>query len=113
MLYKTANSVKYLDKTNNDITTVGRNSYDSAFRKQAHVMRNVRKPRGQSDRFAVSYRDGEIVGATAPELTADNVGNQLMRKLGWTPGEALGAHDNKGILHPVTHVVKTTKAGLG
>jgi hypothetical protein len=33
--------------------------------------------------------------------------------MGWSTGTALGALNNKGILQPVLHVVKTTKAGLG
>ena len=74
--------------------------------------RNYRR-RGGLDRVAVGYREGEIVGAAAPELAAENVGNQLMRKLGWKPGEALGAQNNKGILQPVAHVVKNSRSGLG
>lgn len=62
---------------------------------------------------AVSYHDGEIVGATAPELGQDNKGRAMLEKMGWSTGTALGALNNKGIMNPVTHVVKTTKAGLG
>lgn len=62
---------------------------------------------------AASYRDGDIVGASAPELGAENRGRAMLEKMGWSAGTALGALDNKGILQPVSHVVKTTKAGLG
>ena len=62
---------------------------------------------------AVTYRDGEIVGATAPELGLDNRGRAMLEKMGWSTGTALGALNNKGIMQPVVHVVKTTKAGLG
>lgn len=62
---------------------------------------------------AVSYHDGEIVGAAAPELGQDNKGRAMLEKMGWSTGTALGALNNKGIMKPVTHVVKTTKAGLG
>ena len=62
---------------------------------------------------AVAYRDGEIVGAAAPELGADNRGRAMLQKMGWSTGTALGASNNKGIMQPVVHVVKTTKAGLG
>jgi hypothetical protein len=60
----------------------------------------------------VSYKDGEVVGAAAPELGVENKGRQLLEKMGWTKGTALGALDNKGIMQPIMHVVKTSKAGL-
>jgi len=62
---------------------------------------------------AVSYRDGDIVGGSAPELGIENKGRAMLEKMGWSTGTALGALNNKGILQPVSHVVKTTKAGLG
>jgi hypothetical protein len=62
---------------------------------------------------AVSYRDGDIVGGSAPELGVENKGRAMLEKMGWSTGTALGALNNKGILQPVSHVVKTTKAGLG
>lgn len=62
---------------------------------------------------AFSYRDGEVVGATAPELGAENKGRAMLERMGWSTGTALGASNNKGILQPVPHVVKTSKAGLG
>lgn len=62
---------------------------------------------------AFSYQDGEVVGATAPELGAENRGRAMLEKMGWSTGTALGASNNKGILQPVPHVVKTSKAGLG
>ncbi|MCJ1378009.1 hypothetical protein MMC17_001105 [Xylographa soralifera] len=68
---------------------------------------------GGASRAAVSYRDGEVVGATAPELGTDNKGRAMLEKMGWSTGTALGALNNKGIMLPVVHVVKTTKAGLG
>lgn len=68
---------------------------------------------GGFNRAAVSYYDGEIVGATAPELGQDNKGRAMLEKMGWSTGTALGALHNKGIMKPVAHVVKTSKAGLG
>lgn len=62
---------------------------------------------------AATYRDGEIVGASAPELGVGNKGRAMLERMGWSAGLALGATNNKGILQPVSHVVKTTKAGLG
>lgn len=74
------------------------------------------KSGGRSGGFAgsaVSYRDGDVVGASAPELGIENKGRAMLEKMGWSSGTALGALNNKGILQPVSHVVKTTKAGLG
>ena len=74
----------------------------------------ARKGRGSGFASAgVSYRDGEVVGATAPEIGSENKGRTMLEKMGWSTGTALGALNNKGIMQPVTHVVKTTKAGLG
>jgi R3H domain/G-patch domain len=68
---------------------------------------------GSFNNASVSYRDGDVVGGSAPELGAENRGRAMLEKMGWSSGTALGALNNKGILQPVSHVVKTTKAGLG
>ena len=69
--------------------------------------------RGGFSKSAVSYRDGDIVGASAPELGSGNRGRNMLEKMGWSTGTALGASNNKGIMQPVSHVVKVSKAGLG
>lgn len=61
----------------------------------------------------VTYTDGEVVGASAPEIGAGNRGRAMLEKMGWSSGTALGASNNKGILLPVAHVVKNSRAGLG
>ena len=73
-------------------------------------------PQGQSSRNGyaeASYRDGEVVGASAPELSTENRGRAMLEKMGWSTGTALGSEDNKGILLPVTQTMKRSKAGLG
>lgn len=60
-----------------------------------------------------SYMDGEVVGASAPELGAENKGFALLQKMGWSSGQAIGALGNKGSTEVIKHVVKNTKAGLG
>lgn len=67
---------------------------------------------GPRARPQVGYRDGDKVGANAPELGPENKGHALMMKMGWSKGMALGTMDNQGILHPIAHTVKTNKAGL-
>ena len=62
---------------------------------------------------SVSYADGEVVGARAPEIGEGNKGRAMLEKMGWSTGTALGASHNKGILQPVAHVVKNSRVGLG
>ncbi|KAG6000728.1 hypothetical protein E4U21_005083 [Claviceps maximensis] len=62
---------------------------------------------------ATNYQEGEIIGATAPELGIGNRGRAMLEKMGWSCGTALGAEDNKGILQPVSLAMKRSKAGLG
>ncbi|KAM5465118.1 squalene synthetase-like protein [Microsporum audouinii] len=73
----------------------------------------ARPAKSSGEAKAASYRDGDVVGAWAPEIGADNRGRVMLEKMGWNTGMSLGAANNKGILQPITHVVKTTKAGLG
>ncbi|KAF1946462.1 hypothetical protein EJ02DRAFT_234026 [Clathrospora elynae] len=70
------------------------------------------KHSGARTRPQLGYKDGETVGADAPELGPENKGHALMMKMGWSKGMGLGACDNKGILQPIPHTVKTNKAGL-
>ncbi|KAM0321297.1 hypothetical protein ACHAQA_010190 [Verticillium albo-atrum] len=65
---------------------------------------------GQAD---TGYRDGEVVGGSAPELGQENRGRAMLEKMGWSTGTALGSMTNKGILQPVEQKVKRGKAGLG
>ncbi|KAK9424945.1 hypothetical protein SUNI508_13330 [Seiridium unicorne] len=62
---------------------------------------------------AVSYREGEVVGQHARELTSENKGRVLLEKMGWSKGMALGTLDNKGIMVPIAHVMKKSRLGLG
>ena len=62
---------------------------------------------------STAYRDGEVVGASAPELGSENRGRNMLEKMGWSSGTALGAANNKGSLQPVLHTVKNTRSGLG
>lgn len=62
---------------------------------------------------SAAYRDGEVVGAAAPELGSENRGRAMLEKMGWSSGTALGAQNNKGLLLPIRHTVKNTRTGLG
>lgn len=83
------------------------------------ILRRLDRPRyDRSNRStggtkAATYEHGEVVGARAPEIGAGNKGREMLEKMGWSSGTALGALNNKGILEPVAHVVRKGKAGLG
>jgi len=113
MLYRTFRTAKFADETFDiAIARVGRKHFsrnDTAVR--AAVQRqSARRGGGHA---GVAYRDGEVVGGSAPELGQENKGRAMLERMGWSSGTALGALDNKGILQPVVHVVKRSKAGLG
>ncbi|KAK2024782.1 G-patch domain-containing protein [Colletotrichum zoysiae] len=113
MLHRTFRTMKFADETfDMAIARVGRKYFprnDTAVR--AAVQRqSARRGGGHA---GVVYRDGEVVGGSAPELGQENKGRAMLEKMGWSSGTALGALDNKGILQPVVHVVKRSKAGLG
>lgn len=57
-------------------------------------------------------KEGDIVGGEAPEIDSNNIGRQLLEKLGWVKGEGLGTHGNKGISEPLLAKVKKSKTGL-
>ena len=69
---------------------------------------------GAPSSSGLSYRNGEVVGAAAPELGQENKGRAMLEKMGWSTGTTLGALNNtRGIAQPVAQIVKTGKAGLG
>ena len=59
------------------------------------------------------HREGQIVGESAPQLSADNKGRLMLEKMGYRHGMTLGAEGNMGIAEPVMAVIKMSKAGLG
>ncbi|KAL9085991.1 MAG: hypothetical protein Q9165_007353 [Trypethelium subeluteriae] len=100
------------------------NDDDTAFaradrRYDRQLFQGIGKDKAKKDRSKKSnaisratYTEGDIVGSSAPELDANNRGRAMMEKMGWSHGMALGLK-NEGILHPIVHRVKNSKAGLG
>jgi hypothetical protein len=83
-------------------------------RKAAEGGESKKDERGEkNDKSRPYYKNGDIIGGLAPELGVENKGRAMLEKMGWSHGTALGAENNKGILQPVTAVVKTGKSGLG
>ncbi|CAI7576357.1 unnamed protein product [Penicillium glandicola] len=114
VLNKTARTSRYTPKTisNVDELLSGR-KFNRRLLKSwgTEVPKFSQNKRGKSGAF--SYMDGDVVGASAPEIGAENRGRAMLEKMGWSTGTALGAADNKGILQPVAQVVKNSRAGLG
>lgn len=116
-LLKTRNTIAFNDEMWIDIqANVNRGFFARLDRRGKGVSGGVSKKmtRGGGAAMAgVRYRDGEVVGAAAPEIGAENRGRAMLEKMGWSSGMALGTATNQGILQPITHTVKTSKAGLG
>ena len=110
-LYRTIRTFKYAeDVFDTAIARVGRKYYPR--RDRVPRSATAQQSRGPGSQ-AMSYRDGEIVGGSAPELGEGNKGRLILEKMGWSTGTALGTTTNKGILTPVEQKVKRGKAGLG
>ncbi|KAI9654902.1 MAG: hypothetical protein M1831_005271 [Alyxoria varia] len=71
------------------------------------------KPSKPTHARPAQTKDGQVVGAAAPEIESRNRGHAMLVKMGWNKGDALGAHTNKGILQPVESIVKRSRSGLG
>ncbi|KAJ5594556.1 uncharacterized protein N7459_000764, partial [Penicillium hispanicum] len=115
MLLKTARTPKYTSKTISQVDHLlsGRKLNRRLFQSWgSDAPRPAKAKRGPTG-AAVSYMDGDVVGASAPEIGIENRGRAMLEKMGWSSGTALGAANNKGILLPVAHVVKNSRAGLG
>lgn len=115
VLYKTGRTPNYTPKMISQIDSVFSKGKFKGLAKgwnQNTAGKSSHNRRGHKD-TSVSYMDGDVVGATAPEIGAENKGRAMLEKMGWSMGTALGATNNKGILMPVAHVVKNSRAGLG
>jgi hypothetical protein len=112
VLHRTVRTIKYSDIIFEEVLGgVGAGFFGVPRKRRPGAGGGFRAGGGNS--AGVSYRDGEVVGGSAPELGVENKGRAMLEKMGWSTGTALGADHNKGILQPVAHVVKMTKAGLG
>ncbi|XP_047099477.1 G patch domain-containing protein 2 isoform X1 [Schistocerca piceifrons] len=54
----------------------------------------------------------ELVGAGASPIPDSNIGNTMLRNMGWEPGKGLGAHSS-GITEPVPAAIRPKYQGLG
>lgn len=68
-------------------------------------------PFDKKDKVSAKPTEGSIVGANSAPIREDNVGNQMLQKMGWSPGMGLGRESSGPISH-VKAVVKTKRTGL-
>ncbi|RHZ52184.1 hypothetical protein CDV55_100415 [Aspergillus turcosus] len=115
MLYKTSLTPRYTQKTIIQVDKIFSKSRFPPRGPKARSQNNKKSAKASRGRptSSVSYMEGDVVGASAPEIGAGNKGRAMLEKMGWSLGTPLGAVNNKGILLPVAHVVKNSKAGLG
>ena len=110
-LYKTKRTAPYSEVSFDAITQRVHRKYLS--RPDKKVSRGKGTAAFSRASLAANVAEGEIVGASAPELGTGNRGRNMLEKMGWSTGTALGATNNKGILEPVMQAMKRSKAGLG
>jgi hypothetical protein len=111
--YFTIDNVWEIDALVNQRKFFPRNKGSFKTAKQPHGGTKARRSGGGGVLSGASYMDGEVVGASAPEIGADNRGRAMLEKMGWTSGMGIGKVGNKGSTEVIKHVVKNTKAGLG
>jgi G-patch domain/R3H domain len=112
-LFRTALTLSVTDSSFARVEARLSRRFRSAANTQGRYATGGPRATGRVSIAAVSYRDGDVVGAEAPEIGNENRGRAMLEKMGWTSGTALGAMNNKGILQPVSHTVKNSKLGLG
>ncbi|KAI0969094.1 hypothetical protein F4678DRAFT_180323 [Xylaria arbuscula] len=76
-------------------------------RAEAHTRKS------RTGKSSIVLREGDIVGQHASEIGVENKGRAMLEKMGWSKGMSLGTVETKGIIVPLTHVIKKSKAGLG
>ena len=120
ILTKTPNTPQYTVKNVAEIDALlnlrkffGRNIGSSKASTLPRGGPKTRRSGGGGVLAGASYMDGEVVGASAPEIGADNRGRAMLEKMGWSSGMGIGKVGNKGSTEVIKHVVKNTKAGLG
>ncbi|KAI8676439.1 Protein SQS1 [Fusarium sp. Ph1] len=112
-LYRTSRTLPYVAVTFDQAINRVNRRYFPRLDMKGKKSNRLPPIRGGASVAAATYQDGEIVGGSAPELGVENRGRAMLEKMGWSSGTALGAMNNKGILQPVTHAMKRSKAGLG
>ncbi|TRX88561.1 hypothetical protein FHL15_010512 [Xylaria flabelliformis] len=96
-------------------TWFARVDVDEKVMHQARILKRteVRTGKSRTGKSSIVLREGDVVGQHASEIGVENKGRAMLEKMGWTKGMSLGTVETRGIIVPLTHVIKKTKAGLG
>ncbi|KAJ8127260.1 hypothetical protein O1611_g6376 [Lasiodiplodia mahajangana] len=88
---------------------------DETIVQQTRILKRteIRAGKSRTGKSALVLREGDIVGQHASEIGVENKGRAMLEKMGWSKGMSLGTVETKGIIVPLTHVIKKSKAGLG
>lgn len=85
---------------------------------RSETAQNKRDPKagsgksGRKGRPVARVAPGAVIGAEAAPIEEGNIGNRMLRKLGWSPGQGLGSAKS-GRTDPVEAVYKGNRSGLG
>ncbi|KAI1751139.1 hypothetical protein F4782DRAFT_507058 [Xylaria castorea] len=96
-------------------TWFARVDVDEKVMQQARILKRTEARTGKfrTGKSSIVLREGDIVGQHASEIGVENKGRTMLEKMGWSKGMSLGTVETQGIIVPLTHVIKKTKAGLG
>ncbi|KAJ2973706.1 hypothetical protein NUW58_g8870 [Xylaria curta] len=88
---------------------------DEKVAQQTRILKRaeVRTGKSRTGKSSIVLREGDVVGQHASEIGVENKGRAMLEKMGWSKGMSLGTVETQGIIVPLTHVIKKTKAGLG
>lgn len=111
-LYKTSRSTVFADEATIASVMTRRRFFSRPDARGSGSARTRGPGRGGAG-GVVHHREGDIVGASAPEIGIENRGRRMLEKMGYKAGMALGLEGREGIVKPVEAVVKISKAGLG
>ncbi len=107
---------QYIERADKAITWMDKTVTKGKKFTEASVPKSVKESRSGKDaggkRSDTKPAVGTVIGSNAKPISSDNVGNKLLQKLGWKPGEGLGSTSD-GIVQPVTAVVRGKRTGLG
>jgi hypothetical protein len=81
--------------------------------KEARKGKKGASNKGSPGGMSAKPQVGTVVGQDAAPLDESNLGNKMLQKLGWKPGQSLGAAGSEGIVDPLTAVVRGRRTGLG
>lgn len=100
--------LKRLDKFLEGAQKAARYAYG---RKDTHEKKGKRQtPKASTSTARVA--PGSVVGGEATPIEDDNIGNLMLRKLGWSPGQGLGS-EKSGRTDPVEAIYRGNRTGLG